>query len=263
MTQSPGHVENLFVYPIKGLSPQPLPEVALRAGQGFPGDREFALARPEGRYRPGMAEPLPKTEFFMLAKDASLAGVTTDFDSGSGLLRVSRQGREALSADLRSEAGRAEVARFFAEVLDRTPQRAPVFAHVEGRRFTDVADRSDAMMNAVSIINLASVRDLRDRIGKPVNPLRFRANIYVDGLAPWAERDLVGEEIRAGELTLRVVLGINRCAATAVDPDTARRDLNVPKLLTREYGHLECGVYAEVVSGGTLRPKDSVLLPGS
>lgn len=44
-------------------------------------------------------------------------------------------------------------------------------------------------------------------------------------------------------------------------PGHARRDLNVPKLLTREYGHLECGVYAEVVSGGTLRPKDGVLLP--
>ena len=48
----------------------------------------------------------------------------------------------------------------------------------EGYQFTD--SRASGF---VSIINLASVAALETVIGLPVHPLRFRANLYVDGLA--------------------------------------------------------------------------------
>ena len=47
----------------------------------------------------------------------------------------------------------------------------------------------------ISFINLASVAAIEDMVGATVDPLRFRANIYVEGWPAWSELDLVGQEL--------------------------------------------------------------------
>jgi uncharacterized protein YcbX len=105
-------------------------------------------------------------------------------------------------------------------------------------------------------------------VGGAVHPLRFRANLYLDGWPAWHEADLVGERLAIGEARLRVVKRITRCAATNVDPDTAARDLEIPETLMRQLGHNECGIYAEVVVGGEIAVGDKIVveaprLPGA
>jgi uncharacterized protein YcbX len=51
---------------------------------------------------------------------------------------------------------------------------------------------------------------------------------------------------------------IVRCAATNVDPETAARDLTIPHTLTRHLGHNECGIYAEVIAGGSFAVDDAI-----
>jgi uncharacterized protein YcbX len=111
----------------------------------------------------------------------------------------------------------------------------------------------------VSIINLASVAALEDAAGAPVNPLRFRGNLYVAGWPAWHEFDLVGQQIAVGSsVRLKIVKRIVRCAATEVDPDTAMRDLPIPALLMQTYGHADCGVYAEVTTPGAIAVGDGI-----
>jgi uncharacterized protein YcbX len=55
-----------------------------------------------------------------------------------------------------------------------------------------------------------------------------------------------------------VVKRIVRCAATEVDPTTGIRDLAVPRTLLDNYGHADCGVYAEVIEGGPIAVGDSI-----
>ena len=62
----------------------------------------------------------------------------------------------------------------------------PKILHADGHSFSDVARK------VVSIINLASVAAVEDMVGAPVNPLRFRGNVYVEGWPAWSELDLVG-----------------------------------------------------------------------
>ena len=62
----------------------------------------------------------------------------------------------------------------------------------DGFRFTD-----SIRSGFVSILNLASVRDLERRMGAPIDPLRFRANIAVEGWEPWAEEEMVGRGSRS------------------------------------------------------------------
>ena len=70
-------------------------------------------------------------------------------------------------------------------------------------------------------------------VGLPVHPLRFRANLYVSGWPAWHEFDLLGQTLTVGDVRLKVVKRIVRCAAVNVDPETAARDLDIPHALMR------------------------------
>ena len=111
---------------------------------------------------------------------------------------------------------------------------------------------TDIPQNGLSIINLASVDDFARRVGRPVDPLRFRANCYLDGLPAWSERAWIGGTIRIGDVELAIDAHIRRCNATQVDPSTGTRDLDTVRLLKTHYGHVDLGLYARVTRSGTL-----------
>jgi uncharacterized protein len=122
----------------------------------------------------------------------------------------------------------------------------------DGHSFSDVSAK------VVSIINLASVAAIETLVGVPVHPLRFRANLYVDGWLAWHEFSLMDQEIGIGTARLKVVKRIKRCAAINVDPDTGIRDLTIPAILMRSYDHADCGVYARVIEGGEIAVGDAI-----
>jgi hypothetical protein len=82
--------------------------------------------------------------------------------------------------------------------------------------------------------------------------LRFRANIYLEGLEPWAETALVGETLSLGGARLEILKMTDRCAATGVEPGTGRRDMDLVQALRQNFGHIDCGVYARIVEGGPI-----------
>ncbi|ANZ43499.1 hypothetical protein BBK82_42810 [Lentzea guizhouensis] len=253
-------MRELFVHPVKGLTAQPLDQVELRPGQGVPHDRTLAFARPDGRYRPGTRTGLPKQEFFALVSDHRLSGLDTHFDVETEVLTARVAGHEVLKADLGTEEGAATATRFFARVLDLPAGVVPVLAREPGRRFTDANVAGDGPMNWVSLVNLASVRDLESRTGTTVDPRRFRANVFVEGLPAWSEVDLMDAEFDLGGVRVRAVHRTKRCAATEVGPGAGRRDLPVVTMLQRTCGHQFMGIYVEVLTAGVLRKGAEVVV---
>ncbi|WP_433172918.1 MOSC domain-containing protein [Actinoallomurus sp. CA-150999] len=249
-----GRLTAIYKYPIKGLSPQKLDRAEIVAGSGIPGDRRYALARPHGAYRPGLPHAVSKQEYFMLARDARLAGLSTTLASDGCSLTVKVREHVVFEADLSVASGRRATERFFGRVLGCDEPDMPVLAQEEGRRFTDISVVSFDMMEAVSLINLATVRALEEKWGAAVDPLRFRANLYIDLDRPFVERDLLGVPIQVGPVRMTVVRVTKRCAATEVNPANAARDLPIPRLLVEHYGDAIMGVYAKIDAGGTLEP---------
>ena len=81
----------------------------------------------------------------------------------------------------------------------------------------------------------------------------------MSGWPAWREFDLVGKEIAIGpNVRGKVVKRIVRCAATNVDPETGIRDLQIPRTLMQAFGHDDCGVYAEITTGGTITPGQTI-----
>lgn len=253
-----GILRNLYHYPIKGLSAQALDAVSLRVGEGFPMDRMLGFARQGSGFDPTNPRPLPKSKFVVLAQDAGLATLRTTYDPEAAVLTIAGAGRRQF--DLSTDTGSAAAARHLAEHLDYAPDAHPQLCAAAPHRFTDVSVVSANLMNAVSLINLDSVAALSAQVGQEVSAQRFRGNIVFSGLPAFSELDWVGRQIRIGEVTLKGVLRTKRCPATQVNLDTGTRDLDVPALLRKHYGHADMGIYCEVLTAGTIQPGDAIEL---
>jgi uncharacterized protein len=241
-------VASLYRYPVKGLSPERLAQADLVKGGGFPADRLYAIENGPSGFDAAAPQYQPKIKFLMLMRNEALARLATRYDDATTVLTVEDAGREVARGALSSPAGCLAIEAFFRRFMPRELRGAPkVLTAPHGFRFTD------SRIGFVSIINLASVQALEELAGAPVDPLRFRGNVHVEGLAPWAELDLVGKVLESPSgLRLKVTKRIERCAATNVDPSTGVRDLAIPKTLMQHLGHIDCGVYAEVLRGGLI-----------
>jgi uncharacterized protein YcbX len=186
---------------------------------------------------------------------ADVARARTRYDDATGVFHASAEGQPDIAAPLGEDAGREAFARWLEELLGEEAKRPLKVIHAPGDwRFMDHPQ------GHVSIINLASVRDLEQRIGKPLDPLRFRANLYVDGWAPWIENGWKDRQLKIGGAEATVFKPIVRCAATHVDPATATRDIDVVKALFDNYGHMFCGIYVHTLQAGRVAEGDTVEL---
>jgi uncharacterized protein YcbX len=247
-------IKGIHRYPVKGLSPEPLPRTELSPGKTVPCDRMYAIENGPIGFDPVNPRYFPKIRFLMLMKNARLAELRTAFDDASHVLTVRHEARDAAKGDLRTPEGRAAIEAFFAEFCADELRGPPKVLQGHGHSFSDVAKK------VVSIINLASVAELENATGAPVDPLRFRGNLHVEGWPAWREFDLLNQVIALGpSVRVKVVKRIVRCAATEVDPATGIRDLPIPRTIMDTYGHMDCGVYAEVIEGGQIAVGDAVI----
>ncbi len=247
-------VHGIYRYPIKGLSAQKLDGVTLEAGRPFPIDRIFALARPGvpvDEHDPKWAK---KGLFVMLMLDEGLAKVRTHFDPEMEILRAYSGEREIFAANLATAEGRA-ACEAFVHRLAPALREAPKLVRSAAGHFMDKPD------NVVSLINLATLRALSEQWGYAIDPLRFRANFYVDGLRPWQEFEWIGSDIRMGDAVFRVDRRNGRCSATNVNPATGARDRDIPGALRAAFGHKDLGVYLTVQKGGKVVVGDPIAVP--
>lgn len=245
-------IETIYRYPVKGLTAEALEDVLLTPGETLPQDRRFALAQGDAPFDPAAPAWLPKRNFGCLMVNAKLALAHSAFDARSGDLLLRIPGQDPILASTRTEDGRTAVAAALTAYLGEEARGTPRFVEAPGHSFSDVAKK------VVSIIGLSSLHALERAAGTTLDPLRFRANVYVSGGSPWAEFDWLGREILLGQARLRVVKRIVRCPATEVNPATGDRDAEPPRWLRQHFGHADLGVYAEVIEGGRISRGDAL-----
>jgi hypothetical protein len=246
-------IDAIYRYPVKGLSPERIERVHLAVRETLPGDRAYAIENGPTGFDPAAPKYQPKSQYLELMRNERLALLRTRFEEANHTLVIDYNGGEAARGDLQRPEGRAAIERFFADFCADELRGPPKVLYAPGFSFSDVAKK------VVSIINLASVAAVENAVGAPVDPLRFRGNVYVSGWPAWREFDLLGQEIALGGARLKVVKRIVRCAATNVDPVTAARDLAIPQTLLQRFGHADCGVYAEVVGAGDVANGDALV----
>ncbi|RWZ53009.1 MOSC domain-containing protein [Labedella phragmitis] len=253
-------IASIVRYPVKGL-PGVVAEgdVALRPGSGLRWDRSHAIEN--GRVRVESPAAWNSREaYFHVARYEEIVrfGVALDAAEGDApvLTLTAPDGRSA-SAPVDEATDHAfAVTALLRGALDAGPA-GPVRLIRTG--VAGLWDWPDAHL---SFINLATVAALEGEAGATVDPRRFRGNVLLEGLPAWGELDLLGRRVRVGDAVLEFFQPTDRCRATTIDPVAGVSNLNVPALLASRYGHMYCGVYARVVSGGTVRAGDALEVVG-
>ena len=234
-------------HPVKSVGVEAPEAVDLAPGRPMPLDRVWAVAHGASAYDADAPAWTPPNYFLRVTHSPRLAQVRAAWDGAT--LHLTHPDRPALAVDPDAEGDAlADWAGALASDLQAGPYR--------------LARAADAMTDVdrpwIAVGALASLRALSERVGRPLSPDRFRANLWLDGLAPWEEREWEGREITIGAARLRVTEIIVRCAATEADPETGRRDAPVVRALREAVGAPEFAVYAEVIEGGRVAAGDPV-----
>jgi uncharacterized protein YcbX len=248
-------VTDICRYPVKGLNAESLERVELSVGDALPHDRRFAIAHGTTHFDTSAPSWISKDHFLNLCNDERLAQLRAAFDETCGELTISRDGKQVVKATATDIMGRTLIGQFFAGFMASAARGTPKLLEAPGHNFTDVPEKY------ISLISLASVRDLERVARESIDPQRFRGNFYLDGLPAWQEFDWAGREIGLGSARLRIVAAIDRCAATNVNPQTAARDMNIPLTLRKGFRHRDMGVYALVVEAGSVAKGDGIIPP--
>jgi uncharacterized protein YcbX len=251
------NIESLYRYPVKGLTPEPLDRATLSPGRCIPWDRAFALSQGDSSLDPNHPAWVAKTNFMCLLRNAGIARLKTKFDDAAQTLIITTPDGNTLVTSPLTPAGQATLTQFFTAYLGDEArfgpnQKPPHFVHFENHSFCDHKTQ------VISLIGLGSLGALEAAVGAPRDKRRFRANIYIADIEPWAEFNWLGKTLAIGDTTLIVQERIDRCGATTVNPDTAIRDANPVKELQQNFGHVDLGIFAEVVTGGEIKPGDEI-----
>jgi len=254
-----------------------VPNMKLNGGDGtFEDDRRFALLYDTSGERFDGEDPrwLHK-ENFLCAFTAPelLATLETEYrvethdnnDDARRLLTIwnRKLGRSSTPilgpTDLACPSGREETSQYFTELCGRNVQcvvASDSDTRLSNRHSHQFGNTSSGVKNnegdtrTIHIINESTVQQFSEAIygkdsNKHLSATRFRPNIIIDNLEPWAEFDLIGktievvpkiENVQDTPLRFRIVSRTVRCAGVGVDPlHPELGAIDIPNLLAKHF----------------------------
>ena len=247
-------ITEIWRHPIKSHGRELLDDVVLEAGATMPWDRAWAVLHEASRFDRDNPEWAHCATFGRVAKAPELAAINTHFNAETGVMVLTHPRRAPLEFSPASPTGEAEFIDWVTPLYPEGRVAPTGLAQVPGRGMTD----SD--YPSVSINSHASLRALSQRAGREMSAMRFRGNIWIDGIAAWEEFDWVGKRLGIGGVVLEVVEPIERCTATTANPETGKVDFDTIRLLEEDYGHKDFGVRAVVITGGRIANGDELRL---
>lgn len=235
-----GQLVHINRHPIKGHGREELSAATLTAGQCLPFDRHWAVAHEKSKLTGGW---VPYGNFSSVTVTVALMAMTATLDEAARRITLSHPalGQMSLSPD-----DPRDLPGFLDWIAPlQVPKRPrPTEIVTIGRGVTDTDFPS------VSILSMASLRDLSARMGHDLSIHRWRGNLWLDGAEPWAELSWIDRRIRVGGATLEIRECTTRCRSTTADPETGISDADTLTALRKNFGHQDFGVYAIVTDGG-------------
>lgn len=239
-------LSEIWRHPIKAIGRERVAQAVLEPGCSLPFDRHWAVAHERAQID---SEWMSCRNFIRAAGSPALMAVSCTLDETTKTIRLTHPDRPDLVVQPEADPD-ALIAWLEPLVTEGRPRPVSVHA-LPGRGYTDSGTAG------VTIANAASHRAVEQRLGRPISRLRWRANLWFDGLAPWEEFDFLDRDIQIGSVRLHVYGRTERCRATEANPDTGRRDTDTLGAL-REWDHQDFTVKAKVIAPGTIAEGDTL-----
>ena len=233
-----GRVAETAIYPFKGMQGLKMDEISLRS-VSVAGDRTRAFTITDSLQTPTF---LDTTKFPGLLKYAP--SLVSPSDPKNSEVNVRTPGGNNYSAD--SE-------ELLVEVSEVAKKKLAVVRMGRGAYHS----------MPVSLLSMASIRDIELTVGHEVDTRRFRENILVetDSDEPYQENGWLGKIVTFGErpdsARIAVVKLDPRCATINMDPETGKQTPDILRTVVKNRDN-NFGIYASIVKEGRVLPGDVV-----
>ncbi len=248
-------LEKIYRFPVKGFLGHELPSTTLNPGFGISNDRRYAITREAE----DTGEWMPSRNFYVNSRIDGMSKFECDFDDK--IIHLKNVLGEKLEFQLDNQSSlehaNTKIKEFLAPVgVDDELPTPKIIDRGNGA----IWDYSDT---PISIINAETVKAIDEKLGTTLDPRRFRGNLLISGLPAWEEFSWMGKRLQVGNCVLDVHRPIDRCPTPGVNPVTGERDVEVTPGLQEHFGHIYCGMYANVVKGGELITGDKIQIIGN
>jgi len=215
-----GSITGLFVYPVKSARGIARARVLLTPA-GLEWDRQWMIVNTRGvflsqRSHPQLARIVPElTPGALVLSFPGLPPLTVPLDAGGARTAVRIWDDACVAIDQGSEA-REWASSAVGEAV-RLMRVAPGMGRVANPKFAGTTPAPIGFPDGYPILvcNQASLEDLNTRLPEPIPMERFRPNIVLTGLDPWAEDKI--DTLEIGSITLRLVKPCTRCTIPSID----------------------------------------------
>lgn len=273
----------LFRFPVKGFPAEEIAEAVVDSDRGIRGDRVAAFTNgslnvPADRWHRYSAFTVLKNNPDLQRWQVSTISAEAVAGSRADVAQVNGGSGEAVAGSTITLTAPSGASTTFGTHDDRSRTAAAEFLSanippqgvhprgivVAGQGMFDSRESGISLINPATVAAIGETDEGRAALGETdeLDPLRFRGNILLDGLDPFAEFGLIGRIVRIGGVRLAISQAIERCPATTVNPVTTEVDVNVPRILASGCGHLHCGVYGRILESGTITAGDEIVVEG-
>ena len=250
-------IKQLFYSPVKSLSFSPINKLEILNNIGIKFDRNFAFTRDldDNKINHFMQNPLDRKIINFLSLKHFPDLNMYNFDFNNGFLYLKKNNNIILITDIKNEAEINILCEKMQELIPKV-KRIRLLQDPMNPFFDTMPSKT------ISLINLNSIRDFEKKLSKKIEFQRFRGNIYVDGLNPWDERNLINKTLIINNLKFKVTKEIPRCVATNIRPNSSEINLSIPISLKQFYNHINLGVYLIPLNDGNIKSNDDILIDG-
>ncbi len=255
-------ISSINYCPVKSISFQTIKSCEIKKNIGIIGDRIFAFSKgldlnQAQLFEKKLEERRGKWNKILTLKNSpSLNKYNFIFNNNELTLTQNNNKILTINSD---ETGQFELLSKKILELENSLQ-SPLFLmkNKEVPFFDTSISNKTVLTHSISLINIRSIEDFKNKTKEEIEGQRFRGNIYIDGIEAWEERNWIGKIIKINDISFKVEKNIPRCVAINLKPNTADNSLNLLQSLKKTFNHFDMGIYLTALDSGKINIGDII-----
>jgi len=255
-------ISSINYCPVKSISFQTIANCEIRKNIGIVGDRIFAFSKgldlnQAQLFEKKLEERRGKWNKILTLKNSpSLNKYNFIFDNNK--LTLIENSNEILTIKSDETSEYQLLSNKILE-LENSIQKPIFLMKNKNIPFFDTSiSKKTVLTHSVSLINIKSIEDFKNKTNQEFETQRFRGNIYVDGIEAWEERNWIGKIIKINNISFKVEKNIPRCVAINLKPKTDDSSLNLLQSLKKTFNHFDMGIYLTALDNGKINTGDII-----
>ena len=255
-------VSSINYCPVKSVSYQGIKNCEIKKNIGIIGDRIFAFSKgldlnQAESFEKNLDDRRGKWNKILTLKNSPLLN-KYNFIFYNNKLTLTQNNNEVLTINSDEKSEYELLSNKILE-LENSLQKPIFLMKNKDIPFFDTSiSNKTVLTHSISLINIKSIEDFKNKTNQEIEIQRFRGNICVDGVEAWEERNWIGKIIKINDISFKVEKNIPRCVAINLKPNSDDNQLNLLQSLKKTYNHFDMGIYLTALDDGTINIGDKI-----